>query len=50
MSEEIKKEEKLLNFLEEIIEEDLKNGKYKEIVTHFPPEPPLPGIILSSLI
>ncbi|HVT84892.1 MAG TPA: glutamine--tRNA ligase/YqeY domain fusion protein [Chitinophagaceae bacterium] len=27
------------NFLEEIIEEDLKNGKYKSIVTRFPPEP-----------
>jgi glutaminyl-tRNA synthetase len=32
-------EEKSLNFLEEIIEDDLKNGKYKEIVTRFPPEP-----------
>src|SRR5687768_17513722 len=32
-------EEKSLNFLEEIIEEDLKSGKYKEIVTRFPPEP-----------
>ncbi len=39
MSEEIKKEERSLNFLEEIIEEDLKNGKYKSIVTRFPPEP-----------
>jgi glutaminyl-tRNA synthetase len=39
MSEEVKKEEKSLNFLEEIIEEDLKSGKYKEIVTRFPPEP-----------
>ena len=40
MSEEIKKtEERSLNFLEEIIEEDLKNGKYKQIVTRFPPEP-----------
>ena len=28
-----------MNFLEEIIENDLKNGKYKEIVTRFPPEP-----------
>jgi glutaminyl-tRNA synthetase len=27
------------NFLEEIIEQDLKNGKYKSIVTRFPPEP-----------
>ncbi|HRE51444.1 MAG TPA: glutamine--tRNA ligase/YqeY domain fusion protein [Flavitalea sp.] len=32
-------EEKSLNFLEEIIEEDLKNGKYTSIVTRFPPEP-----------
>ncbi len=40
MSEEIKKtDERSLNFLEEIIEEDLKAGKYKQIVTRFPPEP-----------
>lgn len=39
MSEEVKKEERSLNFLEEIIEDDLKNGKYKSIVTRFPPEP-----------
>ncbi|MBI3138647.1 MAG: glutamine--tRNA ligase/YqeY domain fusion protein [Sphingobacteriales bacterium] len=32
-------EERSLNFLEEIIEEDLKNGKYPHIVTRFPPEP-----------
>ena len=32
-------EEKSLNFLEEIIEEDLKEGKYKQIITRFPPEP-----------
>lgn len=32
-------EEKSLNFLEEIIEEDLKNGKYTSIRTRFPPEP-----------
>src|SRR4026208_1196706 len=32
-------EEKSLNFLEEIIENDLKAGKYKYIVTRFPPEP-----------
>lgn len=32
-------EEKSLNFIEEIIEEDLKNGKYNSIVTRFPPEP-----------
>lgn len=39
MAEEIKKEERSLNFLEEIVEEDLKSGKYKQIVTRFPPEP-----------
>ncbi|AHM62885.1 glutaminyl-tRNA ligase [Flammeovirgaceae bacterium 311] len=27
------------NFLEEIVANDLKNGKYKSIVTRFPPEP-----------
>ncbi len=32
-------EEKNLNFIEEIIEEDLKNGRYASIVTRFPPEP-----------
>lgn len=32
-------EEKSLNFIEEIIESDLASGKYKEIVTRFPPEP-----------
>ncbi|MGZ8538631.1 MAG: glutamine--tRNA ligase/YqeY domain fusion protein [Flavisolibacter sp.] len=32
-------EEKSLNFIEEIIEEDLKKGKYDSIVTRFPPEP-----------
>jgi glutaminyl-tRNA synthetase len=32
-------EEKSLNFIEEIVEEDLKNGKYKTILTRFPPEP-----------
>ncbi|GGA88236.1 glutamine--tRNA ligase/YqeY domain fusion protein [Puia dinghuensis] len=38
--EEIKKEEeKSLNFLEEIVEEDLAAGKYKSILTRFPPEP-----------
>jgi glutaminyl-tRNA synthetase len=32
-------EEKSLNFVEEIIENDLENGRYKKIVTRFPPEP-----------
>lgn len=32
-------EEKSLNFLEEIVENDLSAGKYKSIITRFPPEP-----------
>ena len=32
-------EEKSLNFLEEIVQEDLKNGTVKGIITRFPPEP-----------
>ncbi|MEP6615688.1 MAG: glutamine--tRNA ligase/YqeY domain fusion protein [Ginsengibacter sp.] len=32
-------EEKSLNFLEEIIEDDLKSGNHQSIVTRFPPEP-----------
>lgn len=32
-------EEKSLNFIEEIIENDLKNGTYSSIITRFPPEP-----------
>jgi glutaminyl-tRNA synthetase len=32
-------EEKSLNFIEEIVEGDLKSGKHKSIVTRFPPEP-----------
>jgi len=32
-------ETKSLNFIEQIIEEDLKAGKYTEITTRFPPEP-----------
>jgi glutaminyl-tRNA synthetase len=32
-------EEKSLNFLEEIVEEDLRTGKYQSILTRFPPEP-----------
>src|SRR5688572_20307671 len=32
-------EEKSTNFLEDIIEADLKAGKYNSIVTRFPPEP-----------
>ncbi len=40
MADEIKKEEeKSLNFLEEIVEDDLATGKYKSILTRFPPEP-----------
>ncbi|WP_262915608.1 glutamate--tRNA ligase family protein [Niabella ginsengisoli] len=32
-------EEKSLNFLEEIVENDLSERKYKSIMTRFPPEP-----------
>ncbi len=32
-------EERKLNFLEEIIEDDLKSGKVSSIMTRFPPEP-----------
>ncbi len=40
MSEEkIKTEEKSLNFLEDIVENDLESGKYTRIITRFPPEP-----------
>ena len=31
--------EKGLNFLEEIVERDLKSGNYQQIITRFPPEP-----------
>jgi glutaminyl-tRNA synthetase len=39
MSEIKKEEEKSLNFLEEIVEDDLNLGKYLTILTRFPPEP-----------
>jgi glutaminyl-tRNA synthetase len=32
-------EEKSLNFLEEIVENDLRSGKHAKIITRFPPEP-----------
>jgi glutaminyl-tRNA synthetase len=32
-------EEKSLNFIEEIVEEDLKEGRLENILTRFPPEP-----------
>lgn len=32
-------EERSLNFIEEIIENDLNSGKYETLVTRFPPEP-----------
>lgn len=31
--------EKSKNFIEKIIEEDLRTGKVKKVVTRFPPEP-----------
>ena len=39
MTEIKKEEEKSLNFIEEIVEDDLLAGKYKTILTRFPPEP-----------
>lgn len=39
MITEEKKEEKSLNFIEEIIDTDLQSGKYTRIITRFPPEP-----------
>ncbi len=39
MAETSKEEEKSLNFLEEIVENDLGAGKYTAIRTRFPPEP-----------
>ena len=44
--EEVKKEAaepRKLNFLEEIIEADLKSGKVDSILTRFPPEPGNPS-------
>ena len=38
LKEEIAKKTSL-NFIEEIIENDLKSGKHKSIITRFPPEP-----------
>lgn len=39
MTDTLKEAEKSRNFLEEIVEEDLKSGKYTSITTRFPPEP-----------
>ena len=39
MAEIKREEEKSLNFIEEIVEEDLRSGKHKSILTRFPPEP-----------
>ena len=39
MAEISNAEEKSLNFLEEIVESDLETGRYKSILTRFPPEP-----------
>ena len=39
MIAEEKKEERSLNFIEEIFENDLQSGKHHEIITRFPPEP-----------
>ncbi|MBN8852621.1 MAG: glutamine--tRNA ligase [Sphingobacteriales bacterium 50-39] len=39
MNEIKKEEEKSLNFLEEIVEEDLEAGRTRTVLTRFPPEP-----------
>lgn len=39
MSKEEVKETRALNFIEEIIENDLRMGKHTSIITRFPPEP-----------
>jgi glutaminyl-tRNA synthetase len=39
MSQDTQSDSKSLNFLEEIIEDDLRKGKHRSIVTRFPPEP-----------
>ncbi|MEZ5009201.1 MAG: glutamine--tRNA ligase/YqeY domain fusion protein [Chitinophagales bacterium] len=39
MAEENNTSEKRLNFIEEIIESDLKSGKHNTVLTRFPPEP-----------
>ena len=36
---DLTEEKKSLNFIEQIVEEDLKSGKHTEILTRFPPEP-----------
>ena len=39
-TEQPSSEKKSLNFIEQIVEEDLRNGKNNgEVVTRFPPEP-----------
>src|SRR5215813_12961855 len=39
MIETKKEEERSLNFIEEIVEEDLRSGNIKNVITRFPPEP-----------
>lgn len=39
MAEEIKNVNESKNFIEEIIDEDIKEGKCQKVVTRFPPEP-----------
>lgn len=36
---DLTEEKKSLNFIEQIVEEDLQSGKHTEILTRFPPEP-----------
>jgi glutaminyl-tRNA synthetase len=39
MTENTKNENPQKNFIEEFIDEDLKNGRYTKVLTRFPPEP-----------
>ncbi|MEZ5002285.1 MAG: glutamine--tRNA ligase/YqeY domain fusion protein [Chitinophagales bacterium] len=39
MTEDTNTTEKRMNFIEEIIEEDLRTGKHNTVLTRFPPEP-----------
>jgi glutaminyl-tRNA synthetase len=37
--EDVANNKKVLNFIEQIIDDDVKSGKHQEIITRFPPEP-----------
>ena len=39
LEKEVSNSEESLNFIEEIVKNDLESGRYKSILTRFPPEP-----------